>query len=328
MSALDRIRAPRNFRRPTMSSNLLMKAALLAAALVFNTAAHAQLFRAYLAPNGADTNPCTVNAPCRLLPAALTAVADGGEIWMLGSANYNTSTVNVTKSVTILAVPGVLGSVVATGGGNAMEVAAPGVKLTLRNLVIVPTATTPGPSGVVMTQGSALTVENCVFASLANRAILVATPATVRVSGSLFRGNQIAIHFSDGATGEVANVEVLGSSSFGVVAYGNVAATTTVVAVSDTVFQGNGSNAGVGAVATLAGAEARVSVTRSNLTSHGYGISAQAPAGAASVTVSRSFFAGNSSWFLQETAGVVRSLGDNHVDDSSSTGTLTTIATR
>ena len=35
---------------------------------------------------------------------------------MLDSANYNTGPVNVTKSVTILAVPGALGSVVATGG--------------------------------------------------------------------------------------------------------------------------------------------------------------------------------------------------------------------
>jgi hypothetical protein len=36
------------------------------------------LFRAYLASDGLDTNPCSVVAPCRLLPAALAAVADGG----------------------------------------------------------------------------------------------------------------------------------------------------------------------------------------------------------------------------------------------------------
>jgi hypothetical protein len=33
---------------------------------------------------------------------------------MLDSANYNVGQVNITKSVTILAVPGVVGSVVAT----------------------------------------------------------------------------------------------------------------------------------------------------------------------------------------------------------------------
>ena len=78
-------------------------------------AASAGLFRAYLSVNGNDGNPCTVQQPCRLLPAALVAVNDGGEVWMLDSANYNTSTVNINKSVTILAVPGALGSVVANG---------------------------------------------------------------------------------------------------------------------------------------------------------------------------------------------------------------------
>jgi len=84
----------------------------LVAALWVCSIAHAQLFRAYLASDGNDGNPCTLYAPCRLLPAALNAVADGGEIWMLDSANYNTSTVVISKSVSILAVPGVVGSVV------------------------------------------------------------------------------------------------------------------------------------------------------------------------------------------------------------------------
>src|ERR1700682_574931 len=84
--------------------------ALCSVFLVFATlticasAQAAGLFRAYLASGGSDSNPCTVAAPCRLLPAALAAVTDGGEIWMLDSANYNTATVSITKSVTILAI--------------------------------------------------------------------------------------------------------------------------------------------------------------------------------------------------------------------------------
>jgi hypothetical protein len=77
--------------------------------LMSSVAVHAQSFRAYVASTGNDANPCTLGAPCRLLPAALAAVADGGEIWMLDSANFNTSTVNIAKSVTILAVPGAIG---------------------------------------------------------------------------------------------------------------------------------------------------------------------------------------------------------------------------
>ncbi len=113
-------------------------AAIASAVLVLASAsANAQLFRAYVAQTGNDANPCTLPAPCRLLPAALAAVASGGEIWMLDSANYNTATVNITKSVSILAVPGVVGSVVATGG-PAINISTAGVNVALRNLVITP----------------------------------------------------------------------------------------------------------------------------------------------------------------------------------------------
>ena len=64
-----------------------MRLALIAAFCLAGATAHAQSFRTYLASYGSDTNPCSVTAPCRLLPAALNAVADGGDIWMLDSAN-------------------------------------------------------------------------------------------------------------------------------------------------------------------------------------------------------------------------------------------------
>src|SRR4051812_32420834 len=103
---------------------LMMLAAAGAALLI--SAAHAQSFRAYVSSAGNDANPCTVIAPCRLLPAALNAVANGGEIWMLDSANYNSGTVNITKSVSIMAVPGAVGSIVAVAGGAAITVQTPG----------------------------------------------------------------------------------------------------------------------------------------------------------------------------------------------------------
>src|SRR4051794_14557867 len=93
-----------NFRRAAW-------AAATGLLLASSGSAHA-IFRAYLSVNGNDMNACTLPAPCRLLPAALAAVDAGGEIWMLDSANFNTSLVSVTKSVTILAIPGQLGSLV------------------------------------------------------------------------------------------------------------------------------------------------------------------------------------------------------------------------
>jgi len=120
-----------------------IRTALLFLALGLAASAHAQLFRAYLSGSGSDTNPCTLVAPCRLLPAALNAVASGGEIWMLDSANYNSSTVNITKSVSILAIPGVVGSIVAVNSGHAITINNAGAKVALRDLVITSNATAP-----------------------------------------------------------------------------------------------------------------------------------------------------------------------------------------
>ena len=112
--------------------------------LLASTAADAQLFRAYVASDGNDANPCTLPQPCRLLPAAIAAVASGGEIWILDSANYNTSTVNVTKSVSIVAVPGQIGSLVAIAGGPAVSIATAGVIVSFRNVVFTTVVTNPG----------------------------------------------------------------------------------------------------------------------------------------------------------------------------------------
>jgi hypothetical protein len=165
----------------------------LAASVLLCAPAHAQLFRAYLSVSGSDSNPCTLPSPCRLLPAALNAVTSGGEIWLLDSANYNTATVDITKSVTILAVPGVVGSVVATGG-DAIEVNTPGVQVVLRNLAIVPLPGTGGLNGISLLAGLSLTVENCIIANLTGNGIVVqpTTFTNLRVAGSTIRGNSDA----------------------------------------------------------------------------------------------------------------------------------------
>src|SRR4051812_32547241 len=133
--------------------------------LLFTAGAQAQLFRAYLSSTGSDANPCTVAAPCRLLPAALNAVANGGEIWILDSANFNTGTVNIAKSVSIIGVPGQIASVVALGGAPAISIATASVMVRLRNLVIATFTANPCPHSVEMTNGAHLSLENCLFAN-------------------------------------------------------------------------------------------------------------------------------------------------------------------
>jgi len=122
--------------------------------------ADAGLFRAYLSAHGADTNSCALADPCRLLPAALAAVADGGEVWILDSGNFNTAQVDISKSVTILAVPGSLGSLVIPDNGSAVSIAGAGINVTLRNLVVVNLGKNP-LHGITFDQGQQLLVEGC-----------------------------------------------------------------------------------------------------------------------------------------------------------------------
>src|SRR5258706_7509409 len=169
------------------------------ASVLLCSPAQAALFRAYLASDGSDANPCTLPAPCRLLPAALTAVADGGEIWMLDSANFNTGPVNVSKSVTMLAIPGAVGSILALGG-DAFVINTGGVKVTLRHLVIVPFPGGGGTNGIHMTNGAGLTLEGCLIANLPQTGISVTTAAIVRITDTTIRdnGNQ-GVFLQDGA---------------------------------------------------------------------------------------------------------------------------------
>ncbi len=231
--------------------------------LFLSATAHAQLFRAYLAPSGNDANPCTLPQPCRLLPAALTAVADGGEIWMLDSGNYNTGPVNITKSVTILAVPGALGSVLAVGGLDAINIATAGVKVALRNLVIGPLLGGAAGEGIYMTNGASLTVENCLIAN-ARHGIYVNGASSVRITDTTIRGNGIhGLVIEDGARATVTRATISGNFNIGVHVSGIAASTITTADIADSTVDGNSS--GVIALSTNATALIKVSVRDSRI---------------------------------------------------------------
>jgi hypothetical protein len=223
-----------------MTSRISIPPVLAALALSLAGApSHAAgLFRAYLAPAGSDANPCTLVQPCRLLPAALAAVADGGEIWMLDSANYNVAQVEVTKSVTILAVPGAVGSVVATGG-SALNIATAGVKVALRNLVLVPIPGGGGTRGITMTAGDSLTLQGCVLANMPAEGISVAGPAVLRITDSIIRDNMAdGILLANGPRATLTRTMISGNGATGVTA-STTASSTTVLDIADSTIDGN-----------------------------------------------------------------------------------------
>jgi hypothetical protein len=300
----------------------------LCAALLTSLAAQAQSFRAYLASYGSDTNPCTVSAPCRLLPAALNMVASGGEVWMLDSANFNSGTVNIAKSVSILAVPGQVGSVVAFGGGPAIDIATAGVTVALRNIAIPDNVTFPGTYGVVMTSGTLLSVEDCLFANLPNAGIYVHdTDSMVTVKNTVFRNlGDYAVRAENGPQVTVANSQILRTS--GVLSAGSAAFNTTYVTVSDSTIAD--SIQGVMASTSAANAVARITLTRSTVTNTAYALDAETTgAGTATVYAASNTIVGGRGWFIVNGGASVVSYGDNHfADTSNAAGTLVPNATQ
>jgi hypothetical protein len=288
-------------------------------ALTVSCAAHAQLFRAYLAPDGNDANPCNLQQPCRLLPAALAAVVSGGEIWLLDSANYNTAPVNITKSVTILAVPGALGSVVAAGG-NAIDIGTIGVEVALRNLVIVPLPGGGGTGGINMTAGTSLTIENCLLANLPGVGINVtANGAAVRITDSTVRGsNSEGVNLAGGPRATITRATLVDNGGRGVHINTSVASTTTEAYIMHSTISGNFH--GVVAFSNNVTAHAKMSVKDSMIVhNQNAGMISQGSGATVLLSASNNTIAGNGDAIIANTGGIVWASG-NTVSDNNGWG--------
>ena len=203
-----------------------LASALAAALLGALPAEGATLFRAYLSATGADTNPCTLPQPCRLLPAALAAVSEGGEIWMLDSANYNTGTVSIAKSVRILAIPGALGSVVAVNSA-AIQVSGT-VSVGLKNLTIVPLPpAVAGQVGISVTGAAEVTLEDCEIAGMPLAGIMASSGANLQITRSIVRDNgYVGVYLLAGSSATLAQSHVFGNASDGIFAYAGAPSTS------------------------------------------------------------------------------------------------------
>jgi hypothetical protein len=301
---------------------------LAAASLLLPFCAHAQLFRAYLASYGNDANPCTVAAPCRLLPAALDAVHDGGEIWMLDSANFNVGTVNVTKSVKMQAIPGQIGSIVPAGGVPAM-ILSPGINVTLRNVSMVTNANSPGTDGIQMTNG-ALSVEDSVFEVNAQRAIFINGTGTVSIHNSTFRNGGYGVYVQGGGNVDISASKFFRFVNAAVFIDSVVPGTTTSANVRDSYFTGGFTSVWVqGDNASSVSRGTIVACTMSNMD---IGIVAQVTitGGSAVLGVAGSTVTGMTShaFFNGGLGGTFQSQGNNTVinNGSANQGTITTLA--
>ncbi len=201
---------------------------------------------------------------------------------------------------------------------------APGeLKVSLRNLVIVPFPASGATDGVYMTGASTLTIENSLIANLSH-GVNVAGAGKLKIANTIIRNNiGHAVFLFNGAAAEISGTQMLANGSGAVYAESNTA-TTTTVSVSDSVISGG--SEGVLAFTTFAGAVVRVFVTRCTIEGTDFALGSETigGAGSASVAVSYSMIVNNNyAWYQQGTGSVIRTLGNNHItDNAQSAGVL------
>ena len=168
---------------------------------------NAQLIaRVYVdALNGVNSGTCPLTAPCKTFAYAVTHVTTGGEVIALTAGGYGP--VMITKSMTITSSGNAYASVFANTGVSAILINAASATVTLRGLSLTGTPGTPGDNGVVITQASAVHIENCVIRGFVGDGILMLSGGKLYVKDSLSRDNNGGIDV-DPPVGNTAQVSI------------------------------------------------------------------------------------------------------------------------
>ncbi len=223
--------------------------------------------RTFVASSGADTNPCSLAAPCRSFATAVAAVADHGEVIVLDSAGYGA--VTITKPLSIIAPQGVYAGIsVFSGAGITVDGSADLV--VLRGLSINNQGGT-GPHGLDFLQGGILHIENCVVSGFAPGGIginITALGSITHVLDTVVRDNQDGIVFQGTVVGNISRTRVERNVYRGIAVNENAK-----VAVEDSVASENGYNIDV-YDGFLVGATASATVARTLLSGGSVGIHA------------------------------------------------------
>jgi hypothetical protein len=313
---------------PTWNSTPVIAARFVVLALASACLPAQALQRAFVSSTGSDANAatnCLLSAPCRSFQAAHGVVDDGGEIVALDAAGY--APVTITKSVTIIGNPGFVAGI-SVPVDNGVHIAAAGVHVVLRNLSIIGGG---GYTGVALTAGASLTIENCVISNLVE-GIYVPANAKVRIVDSVMRGNTYGAVFG-GATLDIVNSQFIGNAACGL-SLDRLTAGTMNATVSDSVASGN--DVGVCVRAAVPAAVVRAAITRTtaaNNTIAGIRNGTGNAAASSTVTVGASTVTGNAVGFYNlpfSGISAFESLGDNIVQQntSPSSGTITYVPGR
>ena len=284
--------------------------AVLVLSFVLVPVVHAQSQRTFVSSTGNDANPCSRTAPCRNFPAAIAAVASGGEVVVLDSAGYGAFTVN--SSVAITAPDGVYGGV--TGfAGAAITINASGGTVALHGLTVNGLG---ADTGIDVSAVSSLHVENCALSSFTGNALHFAV-----TGGALYVVNTSARNTSNSGFGISANGGFVRATldhcrshenAYGVQASATSGGTTQLV-IRDSLITRN--------LNGIVSSSADVNVKNCVVS---YSTTAAQTFGTGSMSVGSSMFSNDTTVFSNCVTCFFQSFGNNEVTGGSNAGTITT----
>lgn len=221
--------------------------------------------RTFVASDGSDGNPCSITLPCRSFGTAVAAVTTGGEVLVLDSAGYGA--VTITKSVSIIAPPGVYAGIsAATADGVIVDGAS--IDVVLRGLTVNGIGAT---NGITFQQGKSLHVENCVVSGFASGTGINVTAdnAKMHVVDTIVRNGQNGILFA--GANVVANVSRTRIEQIAI--EGLEMTNSADVSIEDSVITGATYN--VDLFPIISGAIVNVTIARTLVSGGQYGVFAE-----------------------------------------------------
>ena len=250
--------------------NTLVRLLVAATLLSISTSVLATAQRTFVASYGNDANICSLVQPCRGFAAALSLANDGGEVIVLDSAGYGT--VNIAKSVSIIAPPGVYaGIAVPIFGPYGVSIDGPSIVVVLRGLSINGQGG-GGNNGIQFVQGSRLYVEQCTISGVGiggiymNTGHAFVTDTTIRDTA----GYGIAAYGSLYITIDRSRIE---RNFLGGVSIANGATMT----VTDSVIADNLGAGGISVASDNGSSETAASISESTISqNYGQGVIAEA----------------------------------------------------
>jgi len=255
---------------------------------------------------------------------------------MLDSANYNIATVSIGKSVSILAVPGALGSIVANGS-SAISINAPSSNVSLRNVKVAPVSGSGGGNGIVVASVGHLAIEDSVFENLAT-AVSASGAARMSIRGSTFRTNFKGLDIEQ-AGGAAMSITIDHTSyienAVSITVLTNSTTGGVRMSIDNSEIRGGGNGNGTAAFggAIAAAAPINVSMMRTKIAGNGVGSGVSAFGSQTVVAIGECHLSGWPNGATRSLngpsgAGAIQSLGNNFYFDTAFDEVTSTVAPR